>query len=582
MRKFTKGLLLTLVASAMSIGAYAQDDQGDGSINAYYRVINAGYKTLRGTGVMYISEPTTAQPQKNSNEAVTLPGTVMYINAEPMSNYPQESLDKYMDIKPTDLIVHNLRSQGVDAEAAIYGPLREKLRVGFTIGLNELNKKWGLPADKIQSILDEMFYYMQMFMEETDIEGEKGYYLKSTTPNTQPLIDALEEAGIAVDFEGKAPKEWAKDKMFGACIEYYTIQGDQQLADEFLWYEERIHIGHTYYVIGGRVDTDLHTYQVFNPGKLKGEFISFANNNQYDYESSDILIPEIERANEGIDGAKNFAKWFIEEIKPGTETDGLDYFAVQGGVLGRDNHYYTTIYTDYPMEIVDNDDNTVRVWSITDAPAILDGIEFTGGGTVAGYVKATEIIDNFTDEEGNVRSIVPARIPVVVECQKSAREGNLLNPVLNPLESAKENEAPHGESFLKGIFFSEDFNQNAPTAQPNDEFKFYKMPLDKEYTSIARRLIRVFNRGNDTENPLGFFKYSGSTMYPNKAFMILDSGMANANIYLVDEETFDALGINEVATTTTENATIYDIQGRMVKNPTKGLYIVNGKKMVIK
>ena len=64
--------------------------------------------------------------------------------------------------------------------------------------------------------------------------------------------------------------------------------------------------------------------------------------------------------------------------------------------------------------------------------------------------------------------------------------------------------------------------------------------------------------------------------------MILDSSMANANIFIVDSETFNALGIEEVATTSKENNTIYDIQGRVVTNPTKGLYIVNGKKMVIK
>ena len=30
------------------------------------------------------------------------------------------------------------------------------------------------------------------------------------------------------------------------------------------------------------------------------------------------------------------------------------------------------------------------------------------------------------------------------------------------------------------------------------------------------------------------------------------------------------------------NSAVYDLQGRVVKNPTKGLYIVNGKKVVIK
>ena len=107
------------------------------------------------------------------------------------------------------------------------------------------------------------------------------------------------------------------------------------------------------------------------------------------------------------------------------------------------------------------------------------------------------------------------------------------------------------------------------------------MPLE-EGTTVARKLIRVLNRGNNALNPVGFFKYTGSSILPNKAFMILDTNMANANIYLISEEDYNALGINDVETTTTENATIYDIQGRVVTNPTKGLYIVNGKKMVIK
>ena len=105
-------------------------------------------------------------------------------------------------------------------------------------------------------------------------------------------------------------------------------------------------------------------------------------------------------------------------------------------------------------------------------------------------------------------------------------------------------------------------------------------------TPIARKLIRVFNEGKNKLNPLGFFKYNGSTMKANRAFMILDESMLDenneANIALIDYETWLTLGINEVSTAKEENNTIYDIQGRIVNNPTKGLYIVNGKKMVIK
>ena len=61
--------------------------------------------------------------------------------------------------------------------------------------------------------------------------------------------------------------------------------------------------------------------------------------------------------------------------------------------------------------------------------------------------------------------------------------------------------------------------------------------------------------------------------------MILDEDQAYANsIRIVDEDFL--LGISEVNTENTQDNVIYDIQGRRVMNPTKGLYIVNGKKMV--
>ena len=63
--------------------------------------------------------------------------------------------------------------------------------------------------------------------------------------------------------------------------------------------------------------------------------------------------------------------------------------------------------------------------------------------------------------------------------------------------------------------------------------------------------------------------------------MILSEDQAYANsIRIVDEDFL--LGISEVNTENTQDNVIYDIQGRRVMNPTKGLYIVNGKKMVIK
>jgi hypothetical protein len=41
-------------------------------------------------------------------------------------------------------------------------------------------------------------------------------------------------------------------------------------------------------------------------------------------------------------------------------------------------------------------------------------------------------------------------------------------------------------------------------------------------------------------------------------------------------------GVEEVATGNEEVKTIYDLQGRKIENPTKGIYIINGKKVLVK
>jgi hypothetical protein len=566
MRKFTKGLLLTFIASAMSLGAYAQDG---GGIKGYYRIINAGYQGQKwNKGVMYISQKTTAKPELSSDDAITEPGTVMFLNAIPMEEAP-ETTGKYEDVYPEkDLEVLNLRSQGVDASAAVYSPLVDLLKGGFTDGLKYANTKdnWKFKEAELNEIIEKMFSLMKMYMEPTDIDGKEAWYLKSTTPSTQPLVDALTEKGIEIQVDGNTPAEWAWNKLVFSALAYYESIGATQLYDtwwNYVAFEDRIHMGHTYYLIGGKVDTDLKTYQRFND--QGGPSIWFANNNKY--YKIDGFMPEIEVANE----AGNYAKWILEEIVEGTDVKGRhDYFAVKNGVEGfNDKKIYTTIYTDFPMKIVDNGDNTVRVWGFPNAPAILDGITVQDG-PVAGYLEAVEIKD-----------IVPARTPVVVECATTARETNLLQPTLTPLE--EDPEAPLGKSFLSGIFFKEFFDVNGEEPTDEDVFNYYNMPLDPQATVVARKLVRVFNKVSAYDpNPIGFYKYNGKFIAPNKAFMILDSSMANANIFIVDSETFNALGIEEVATTSKENNTIYDIQGRVVTNPTKGLYIVNGKKMVIK
>ena len=573
MRKFTKGLLLTFVATAMSVGVNGQDFDG------YYRAINVGYLNARGTGVMNVTSPTTAQPQAKEVDAVTMPGTVLYVNAVKAN---VEDPDRpYVDVNPEDLEVLNLRAQAVDASKVVYGPIVALMKEGFSRGLSYANShnNWGLSKEEREQILEDMFNLMKMYMEPTtDSQGNEAFYLKSTTPDPAPLANALIEKGVVEDNANLKEDLW--NMMYDSVKEYCDEAGDEQFWTEWEYffeyelsgYTNRIHMGHTYYLIGGHVKTNFNTHtQKFDMGPVNGEFVSFANKNTVDYPTTGYT-PEIEIAGD-------FAKWYIKEIVPGTETDDYNYFALDAFVQGLDGKYYQTIYTDFPMEIVNNGDNTVRVWGIPEGPKLgtFESVQ-PNPGDIVGYVTTKEY-----------KGVVPARTPVVVECNSTAHVNNLLNPAGNPVEE-DVNKAIQDEtdrSFLRGIFFAEDFDGGS-TADDADEFIYKIRPIDANGypevgTPVGRKYLRVFNRGKNTLNPLGFFKYNGGTVLANRAFMILDDETARANIYIVGENFGDDLdGINEVNAAEVENAQIYDIQGRIVNNPTKGLYIVNGKKMVIK
>ena len=91
--------------------------------------------------------------------------------------------------------------------------------------------------------------------------------------------------------------------------------------------------------------------------------------------------------------------------------------------------------------------------------------------------------------------------------------------------------------------------------------------------------IYVLNKTN--ENGVGFYKLkSTGTIGANKAYLTYSGGggAGAREFFLFDEAT----GIEMPTVDSNDfDGTVYDLQGRRVQNPTKGLYIVNGKKVFI-
>ncbi len=92
--------------------------------------------------------------------------------------------------------------------------------------------------------------------------------------------------------------------------------------------------------------------------------------------------------------------------------------------------------------------------------------------------------------------------------------------------------------------------------------------------------------GWETASNPGFYLIGGTsaTLVAGKAYLhttdeLATSGGARAGFIFEDE---NVTGITSVAKQTTNSISYYDLQGRRVAQPTKGLYIVNGKKVIIK
>ena len=117
----------------------------------------------------------------------------------------------------------------------------------------------------------------------------------------------------------------------------------------------------------------------------------------------------------------------------------------------------------------------------------------------------------------------------------------------------------------------------------------FTMTLDTETTptgdfsgnDLTGTMTSITNPGNayvlNGKNGAGFYKLSdGGTIGANKAYLTYSGSLAR-EFFLFDEAT----GIEMPTVEDNADAVVYDLQGRRVVNPTKGLYIVNGKKVFI-
>ena len=538
--------VLTLVLGFFSVAASAQapatvTKPDDG----YYRIVNARQRT-DGKQYVYVTGKIAAQPNATKAEATILPGTVIHLKTENNGKNPN-----WLDVT-------KLRSQGVDVINGYLNPAIDKVEKALKDKLNEKFGSFGGFAYGLfnTSVIGQ--WDLKMHLKPMTTDGRTAYYAFATVPSMQPICDFWHTyrlaAGNALNsypnlksaLEANNPdKVWDEVlKLALAKIESSPYAGTD-IANVVKRYinADRINQGQTYYLMSGGLKKITVANKAFDPANPTG-----TSHNEYDG-----TIPKFDFVNNNttdqwfgpeLPVVKDAAMWILEKV------DDTNYFGVKPStnMRGRDGKYYTTLYVDFPFQIKGD----VKAYTI-------EGVEAKNADGYY-FAKVKKLA-----QQGDV---VPAQTAVVLEC-------NSTNPADNQLLPTGDEKPKQSNNRLCGTFFGEAINgltvKDGTGAEHN----------------VTRDNIRAFNINTaDSRNPIGFYKLNNTvtTIPGNKAFLVLTNAEAQAKGFVLEFEDGGTTGIETIENSkhSTEDGVYYDLQGRRVENPTRGVYIVNGKKVVIK
>lgn len=310
-------------------------------------------------------------------------------------------------------------------------------------------------------------------------------------------------------------------------------------------YFPRIHRDRDYFLIQGYVSNDA--------GQLGTAGTKYTSTDKFGFVNNGDDVNHAFGSERTIAG--DAAKWVLEKV------DGTDanYFGVSpnAALVGRDGKYYTTLFVDFPIDAAQNSADT-HIYTVGND--IKDGT--TSAGAPFKYLELTE-------ETG----IVKAQTPMVVECKSTNASDNRLVPQSDG-SPRTFSEWPSTSQKLTGVFFDWDLNRTE---------------LDRRwgisYDASAQKVYTLNKNNADALNPMGFYPYSGAKVGGNKAFMIVDNAEAAGAkaFYLGGFGGTVVNGIDGVETSGKSPVTeIYDLQGHRVEKPVHGVYIINGKKVLVK
>ena len=240
----------------------------------------------------------------------------------------------------------------------------------------------------------------------------------------------------------------------------------------------------------------------------------------------------------GIDGSNK--NWNILSV----DQSSSQYFGIKPEVSAAGYHW-ATMYAGFPFMASSSDMKIYVVKQID-------------------YEKGCAVIEEVTN--------VSAQTPVLFRCSSATPSDNKLTLLAPGSEGSK------GTTHLVGNYYCNDVN---------DVGALYPHRNVIAYDENTMRMLGV-----DADGKPAFVKGSADNLVvsvvdgklylpANKAYLKVDSSAPDVLKIMTEEEYIT--GIEQITASTTDGTkVIYDLQGRRVQAPSKGLYIVNGKKMIIK
>ena len=150
--------------------------------------------------------------------------------------------------------------------------------------------------------------------------------------------------------------------------------------------------------------------------------------------------------------------------------------------------------------------------------------------------------------------VIPAMTPMIIQLNGATAADNQVTPVLDDATNVIDGNqlicATDSLGFLLG------------TSIPEPDTHYYVLGVK--------------------DGKIGLVETSNTFFPANTAYYYLDESRKQGNpsgfLGLAD----DVDAINNVTFNENEEMTIYDLQGRRVQHPVKGIYIINGKKVMVK